>query len=157
MSDDQDFPVPDGWELAEDDARPGEPLHAGTHTIVNRGNNPLQQGETIAVWADHLEKDHGFRTCRADLQVIGDDGDGDIFAIHGGEEPLEASRVFRIRADLATLTIGYVYAVPGYDHEDGVLTVNREVKVHGEDALTIIEARSLGGKQSWAMISGTEL
>lgn len=154
---DELFPAPDGWELAEGDERPGEVLHPGTNTIVNRGNNPLQQGETIAVWAEHYADGHGTAVCRADLQVIGDDGEGDIFAILEDEDPLDASRVFRIRSDLSTLSIGVVYAVPEYDQDDGVLTVTREVKTHGEVNLTILEARSLGGRQDWAIMPGTEL
>jgi len=157
MSDETDFPVPDGWELAEPDTRPGEPLYPGKHTIVGRGNEPLQDGETVAVWVDHYADGHGTETCRADLQVIGDDGGGDIFAIFADEDPLEASQVFRIRADISTLAIGYVYAIPEYDQDGGVLTVTRDVKVHGEDALTILEARSLGGKQDWAMMRGSDL
>jgi len=157
MSDNQDFPVPDGWEIAEDDERPGEPLHPGKNTIVNRGNNPLQQGETIAVWVDHYADGYGTATCRADLQVIGDDGEGDIFAIFKGEEPLQASRVFRIKANLSNLVTGYVYSVPEYDEEEGVLTVTRELKSHGSNNLTILEARSIGGQQDWAMMPDSDL
>jgi len=148
---DEDFPVRDGWELADDERRPGEPLHPGKNTIVNRGNNPLQQGETVAVWAEHYADGHGTATLRADLQVIGDDGEGDIFAILEEEDPLEASQVFRISSDLRTLNIGYVYGVPEYDQDEGLLTVSREGKSRGDRDLTIHEARSLGGGQDWAI------
>lgn len=145
----EDFPVRDGWELAEDDERPGEPLHPGKNTIVNRGNNPLQQGETVAVWVEHYADGHGTAVCRADLQVIGDDGEGDIFAILSEEDPLDASQVYRITSDLRNLNIGYVYGVPEYDQDEGVLTVSREVKSRGDHNLTILEARTLGGRQDW--------
>ena len=156
-STDQDFPVPDGWELAEEDERPGEPLHPGKNTIVDRGNNPLQQGEIIAVWADHYADGHGTATCRANLQVVGDNGEGDILAILADEEPLEASRVFRIKADLSNLVAGFVYSVPEYNEEEGVLTVTREIKSHGSRNLTVLEARSLGGQQDWAMMPDSDL
>lgn len=156
MSDEDDFPTPDGWEIAEDDQRPGEPLHPGTNTVVNRGNNPLQKGETIAVWVKRYADGHGTRICRADLQVIGDDGEGDIFAILDEEDPLEASRVYRIDSDLGTLSVGYVFSIPEYDDEEGVLTVTRDVKTRGDTNLTILEARSLGGKQDWGL-GGSDL
>lgn len=148
---DDDFPVPDGWQLAEDDQRPGRPLHPGKNTIVNRGNNPLQKGETIAVWVKHFADGYGTAICRADLQVIGDDGEGDIFAILEEEDPLEASQVFRIASDLSTLNIGLVFGVPEYDQDEGVLTVSREVKTRGKANLTVVEARSLGGQQDWEL------
>lgn len=150
MSDD-DFPAPDGWQLAEDDHRPGEPLHPGTNTIVNRGNNPLQEGECITVWVKKYRDGHGTAVCRADLQVIGDDGDGDIFAIRGDEEPLEATRIYRLQADLSRLRVGYVYAIPEYDDDEGLFTVTREVKTFGSDYETIVEARTQGGRQDWAL------
>jgi hypothetical protein len=157
-SDNKDeFPVPDGWSLAEDDVRPGEPLRPGENTIVDRGNNPLQDGETIAVWVKHYADAHGTAICRTDLQVIGDDGEGDIFAIFDAQSPLGASQVFRIASDLSTISIGRVYGVPSYDDDEGVLTVTREVKTHGKTDLTLIEARSLGGAQDWAVMPGGEL
>lgn len=145
------FPTPDGWELADGDDRPGDPLHPGENTIVNNGNNPLQEGETIAVWAEFYRDGYGTEVCRGDLQVIGDDGDGDIFAILDEEEPLDASAVFRISSDLRELTVGHVYGVPSYDDEEGVLTVSRDVKTHGAVTQSVVEARSLGGQQNWAL------
>jgi len=152
-----DFPAPDGWEVAEGDERPGAVLHPGENTIVNRGNNPLQEGETIAVWVKRYADGHGTAVCRADLQIIGDDGEGDIFAIPAAEDPLEASRVYRISSDLRSLRPGHVYSVPEYDQKGGVLTVSREVKTHCSETYDIHEARSLGGQQDWALVPSTEL
>ena len=152
-----EFPAPDGWEVDEGNDRPGEVLHPGAETIVNRGNNPLRQGETVAVWVKHYADGYGTAICRADLQVIGDDGEGDIFAIFEHEDPLTASRVFRLAADLSTLSIGHVYAIPEYVEDDGVLSVERDVKARGGTNLTIIEARSLGGQQDWALMPGGDL
>lgn len=154
---DSEFPTPDSWTVAEDDDRPGEPLHPGTNTIVDRGNNPLQEGETIAVWAKRYHDGHGHAVCRVDLQVIGVDGDGDIFAILDEENPLTAARVYRLDGSLDTLTTGHVYAVPEYDSDGGELTVTREVKRRGSQPMTVIEARSLGGRQDWALGAWNEL
>lgn len=154
MSD--DFTGSDGWTLDDGD-RPGEVLHPGQNTIVNRGNNPLQQGETIVVWAKHYSDMHGSEVCYREMEVIGDDGEGDIFAIPDDESAFEASRVYRLSGDLRTLRIGQVFGVPSYDSDEGVLQVTREVKMLGGRDHRIIEARTLGGSQDWALGTRGEL
>jgi len=152
----KEFPIPhDGLELADDEHLPGEPLHPGEHTIVDRENEPLTRGETIQVWFEAYADGFGVETVK--FQVIGDDGKGDIFAIPAYQDPLNASRVYRLAGDLETIRGGYVYAVPEYDHEEGVLTVTREVKTNGSDTKELLEARSLGGRQDWALVPSNEL
>ncbi|UTF55965.1 hypothetical protein [Natronosalvus rutilus] len=154
MSD--DFPTPDGVELADETERPGEPLYPGTHTIVDRENEALTQGEVIQVWFETYADGFGTELVTAELLVIGDDGEGDIFAVPAHQDFSDTSRVYRLAGDLETIQAGYVIPVPDYDHEEGVLTVTREVMVQGNPKNDLIEARSQGIEGFWTH-NGREL
>jgi len=114
--------------------------------IVTRGNHPVKQGHTLDVYVEF-----GDDVARGRVEVI-DDDDGDLIAIPAAESPLDASKVYRIDGDLSRMSSGDVYGVPSYDGESGVLTITREVKTSSQQKNAIIvEARTLGGKQTWAM------
>lgn len=153
---DIEFPTPDGLEVAEDDKRPGEPLHPGEHTIVDGDNNALAQGEVIQVWFKAYADGHGTETITGKLQVIGDDGDGDIFAVPADQDAEEISRVYRLAGDLSTITHGYVVPVPEYDEEEGILTTTRHVQRRGSQENQLLEVRTHGREQFWS-ISGVDL
>lgn len=147
MSD--DFPTPEGIEIDDSDERPGEPLHPGKHTIVDGDNNALKQGEVIQVWFEAYADAHGTETVTGKIQVIGDDGEGDIFAIPEHQKPSEASRVYRVHSDLTSIEYAYVLPVPEYDHEEGVLTVTKQVNRRGNLKNNLLEARSHGIEDYW--------
>jgi len=142
MSD--EFPTQSGSELVTDDTRPGEPLHPGTNTIVDRGNHPLKEGENIHVYYKDWADGHGKELLRADLVVIGDDGEGDIFAIPADQEPDNAERVYRLTAGMDRIVSATIVSRPSYDDETGEYTVTREVKRRGQDFREVVEARTLG-------------
>lgn len=151
---DPDFPTPRGFDV-DNGERPGKPLHPGENTIVDRGNHPLQQGEVIRVWMNCYADGHGTETVTGELQVVGDDGDGDIFAMLAGESPLEASRVYRLAGDLSRIQAAVIVPVPSYDSEEGVFTVTHDVQVRGHRKRDLIEARSLETRDHWG--GGREL
>lgn len=154
MSD--DFPTADGFEVAGDDTRPGEPLYPGEHTILDRDGDALTEGETVQVWVEAWEDGYGEKVLTGRLQIIGDGGDGgegpengDVIAIPDEQSPLEAEHVYRLAGDLSTLQRGVVVSRPSYDTDAGELTITREVHVRGHRKRPVLEARTLGGHADW--------
>jgi len=160
MSD--DFPVPDGLEVADGDGRPGEPLYPGENTIVDRDNEPTTEGEELQVWFEAYADGHGVETITGKLLVIQaeyaeDEEPGDVFAIPAHQDPTEASRVYRIAGDLSSITAGVVIPRPKYDAEAGELNITRLVQRRGHDENKLLEARSLGRQEYWGLDRNGEL
>lgn len=164
MSD--DFPVAhDGLEVADEDGRPGEPLYPGEHTVVDRDNEPLTEGEEVQVWFEAWADGHGEETITGNLLVIqptdpdavDEEDQGDVFAIPAHQDPTEASRVYRIAGDLSTITAGVVIPRPTYDTEAGELNVTRLVRRRGSREQKLLEVRSLGRQEYWGMERNGEL
>jgi len=144
-----DKPAPAGFDVDDSDDRPGEPLHPGENTIVDRGNHPLKRAGYIRVWCETWNDSDGKYTVSGKLQVIGDDGEGDIFAIPADQRARDASVIYRLRGDLREIESGHVAEVPNYDSEAGEYTITREVKRRGRANMELLEARRLDDSGSW--------
>jgi len=159
MSD--DFPTPEGLEVAEENGRPGEPLYPGENTIVDRDNEPLTEGEELQVWFEAYADGHGVETITGKVLVIQaeptDEEEGDVFAIPAHQDPTDASRVYRLAGDLSTITYGVVIPRPTYDAEQGHLNITRLVQRRGQDDRKLLEARSLGRQEYWGIDRNGEL
>jgi len=160
MSD--DFPTPEGLEIAEEDGRPGEPLYPGEQTIVDRDNEPLTEGEELQVWFEAYADGHGVETITGKVLVIQaqpaeEEDSGDVFAIPSHQDPTEASRVYRIASDLSSITAGVVIPRPTYDPVAGNLNITRLVQLRGHDENKLLEARSLGRQEYWGIDRNSEL
>jgi hypothetical protein len=153
MSD--EFPTPPGVHVVESDERPGEPLYPGENTIVNRGNHPLNEGEQIHIYHERWADGFDTQMCVADVIVIGDDGDGDIFAIPADDRPEDVDRVYRIRSDMKQILGATIISRPKYDEDSGEYTVTKEVQRRGSDWKNIHEARTTGQTVHYTQSGGS--
>lgn len=150
----EDFPTPEGLEVADGDDRPGEPLYPGENTIVDRENEPTFEGEELQVWLKAYADGHGTETVTGRVQVIQaehreKENAGDVFAIPAHQSPTEPSRVYRISADLSTITAGVLVPRPRYDAEAGVLNITRHVERRGHRSHDLLEVRTHGRQEYW--------
>lgn len=135
--------IPDAFEKARGDERPGEPLYPATEegeTPTNSGNHPVTIGHTIVVYVEA-----GNDLAEGLLDVFALD-DGDLIAVPEGVHPKDADEVFRVGSYFRELVVGAAYSDPKYD--DGVIRTTRKV-TRTSVVATVREVRTLGGDASW--------